>query len=380
MRITIVIASLSAGGAERVVTLHAKGLADRGHKVTVITLYGKELDFYSLPQGVCRLALDIMGDSKNIIHALRSNFYRLARLRQAIKSTNPDIVISHLTPTNVLTILSLAQSGIPVIVSEHSEPKMFSYGKPWSILRRILYPYAANLVSVSQGVDEGFNWLSLEKKTVIYNPFVVPNNQNDLTDLPSSVDMNKHWIVSMGRLTHQKGFDILLSAFAKIASHHPDWQLLILGKGELRESLEKMIEDLGLSGRVILTGVIKNPSAVLRKAKLFVMSSRHEAFPMAHGEAMACGCPIIATDCQSGPREIIRHGIDGILVPNGDITALAAAMNKLMSSEKERQILAIRSPEVTERFSMEKIVNNWEYILQKVTGQKYQSLSKTVTN
>jgi glycosyltransferase involved in cell wall biosynthesis len=170
----------------------------------------------------------------------------------------------------------------------------------------------------------------------------------------------------MGRLTEQKGFDLLLQAFAKIAPQYPDWQLLILGRGELCEQLSQMRDDLGLSGQVIFTGALNNPFAVLKRAKLFVMASRNEGFPMAHGEALACGLPVVCTDCPSGPSEMVRQGIDGLLVPNQDIAALAAAMESLMSNEPERQKLATKAPEVLERFGLDAIVTEWETLINKL--------------
>ncbi|RUT03109.1 amylovoran biosynthesis protein AmsD [Dulcicalothrix desertica PCC 7102] len=375
MNITLVVSALYSGGAERVVVLIAKGLIDRGHKVTVITLYGRETDFYSLPEGVIRVALGIMSDSINIFQALYNNLHRLIKLRQAIISTKPDIVLSHLTSTNILTIVSLFHSKLPVFVTEHSDPKMFSYGRIWELLRRLSYPYADRVVSVSKGVDCAFDWLAKSKRAVIYNPFILPNKQDNkeiINFLNRDVDPGKKWVVAMGRLLPQKGFDILLSAFAKIAHLHPDWQLLILGKGELYDELEEMKENLGLSGKVVFVGVINNPFAILKRAKLFVMSSRHEAFPMALGEAMACGLPVISTDCHSGPREIIRDGIDGILVPSEDVLSLAKTMDHLMSDETIRQRLSTYAPEVTERFSIEKILSEWENLFKLVLLEKYK--------
>ena len=373
MKITFVISSLSSGGAERVLVLLAQAFLSKAYQVNVITLSTKNDDFYTLPAGAGRLALGILGDSVNPLSAIVNNLSRLSKLRTAICSTKPDVVISFATETNILTILSLLQTGIPVIATEHCDPNLISYGKIWEKLRRFSYPYATKIVSVSQGVDNGFDWLSVNKRAIIYNPFLkIENNQQ--IDLPIGVDSEKKWIISMGRLTYQKGFDILLSAFAKIANSYPNWQLIILGKGEQRPELEKLIEHLNLTDRVILPGVIKNPFPILKKADLFVMASRFEGFPMSHGEAMACGCPIIATDCPSGPREIIRHDIDGILVPTEDVSALAQAMDKLMSDEKQRILLASRATEVTQRFSLENVMNSWEKLFAEILDQNESKL------
>lgn len=368
-KITLVISSLTCGGAERVLVLLAKGFITQGFQVSVVTLDNKSNDFYQLPSEVNRLALDIMGESHNVFEALKNNFKRIVILRKAIQSTNPGLVISFLRLTNIITILASLGVSYPVIVTEHNDPQIFSYGKLWETLRSWTYPYCSMVVSVSKGVDNSLEPLSKNKRAVIYNPIIIQENQAN-EPLPSAVDPNKNWIVSMGRLTKQKGFDLLLQAFQKIANQHPNWQLIILGQGELREQLEKMRDDLGLSSQVVFTGSLRNPFKVLRKAKLFVMGSRNEGFPMAHGEALACGVPVIATDCPSGPREMIRHNIDGFLVPNQDISLLATAMENLMSDEGERQRLASKASEVTERFSQEKIITEWEILIQQLLEEK----------
>jgi GalNAc-alpha-(1->4)-GalNAc-alpha-(1->3)-diNAcBac-PP-undecaprenol alpha-1,4-N-acetyl-D-galactosaminyltransferase len=370
MKITLVISSLSCGGAERVLVLLAKGFIERGYEVSVVTLSGKDTDFYKLPEGVSRLALAIMKKSPTPFHALWNNLTRWLILRRGIQDTQPDVVISFLTQTNILTLLSLINTSYPVIVTEHCDPTVMSYGKIRNNLRIFIYPQAAKVVSVSKGVDSYFDWLSQSKKTVIYNPIVLRDNEQDQANFPKGFDLEKNWVVSMGRLTNQKGFDILLSAFAQIADRYADWNLLILGEGELRQQLEKIRDDLGLANRAILPGNISNPFPTLRKSQLFVMASRFEGFPMVHGEAMACGLPIISTDCPSGPREIIRNNLDGILVPNGDVSALATAMDRLMSDSQERKRLATYAPEVTERFSLEKVMAEWQLLISEVIKEK----------
>ncbi|MGF1591437.1 MAG: glycosyltransferase family 4 protein [Pleurocapsa sp.] len=369
MKITLVISALSCGGAERVLVLLAQGFIDRGHDVTIITLSDKTTDFYQLPAGCSRLALGIMGNSSGLVEAVKSNIKRMAVLRKAIRSSTPNVVISFLRITNITTILSLIGTKYPLIVTEHNDLQVFSYGRLWETLRRLTYPYCSVVVSVSQGVDRGFKSLPESKRAVIYNPIVIKDDgQTD--PLPTEVDPEQNWLVSMGRLTKQKGFDLLLQAFGQVAPQHPGWQLIILGKGELQQQLEQMRDDLGLSGRVIFTGALSNPFTVLKQAKLFVMASRNEGFPMAHGEALACGLPVVATDCPSGPSEMIRDGVDGILVPNQDVAAFAAAMDRLMSDELKRQQLAAKAPEVAARFSIEAIVTEWETLIHQLAREK----------
>jgi glycosyltransferase involved in cell wall biosynthesis len=274
-----------------------------------------------------------------------------------------------LDKTNILTLLALSETSYPVIISEQNNPAL-AIGNLWKKLRHLTYPHAARVISTSQGVDCYFDWLPKTKRAVIYNPLVPLKNDQGEMNLIKGADPDKKWVIAMGRLVHQKGFDILLHAFGQIAGNHSDWQLLILGEGELRPELEELRQSLGLSHQVVLPGLIDNPFPVLKKSKLFVLSSRFEGFGNVLIEALACGIPVISTDCPSGPREIIRDGVNGILVQNGDVEALAVAMDRLMSDQGERKRLADRAADVTERFSLEKIMGMWEALISEVMGER----------
>lgn len=358
----MVISSLSCGGAERVMSVMANYWSQRGETVTIITIDSKDLDFYPLHPGVKRIALGLSRPSYGLWSALQNNIIRVYRLRMAIQAVQSGVVISFLYPTNVLTLIASLGLRVPVIVSEHTDPAQNNMGVLFSILRRMMYPLANTVVVLTEKLRSWAEHVAKYNNVcVIPNPvsLSIPDNK---CGPPSSKDQNFK-VLAMGRLASEKSFDLLIRAFAKVAPAYPDWRLIILGEGERRSDLEGLARDLRIKDRVEMPGRIKEPLSHLMDADLFVLSSRYEGFPMALLEAMACGLPVISFDCPIGPREIIRDGIDGILVPPDDVDALASAMDKLMKNPTERQSLGLRALEVQERFSLEKIMGMWDRVL-----------------
>lgn len=367
MKLALVIYSLSAGGGERVMSLMANYWAMKGWAIALLTLDdGSVPPFYYLDPRIKHISLGILGNSPNLLSAIWNNLKRIWILRSAIIEIKPDAAISFLSATNVLTLLATRNLKIPVIVDEQIHPGMYPIGRFWELLRRWTYPHADRVVAVTARALSYFSPQIQSRGYVIPNPALSVN----VAEISSDKLLVKPSAIAMGRLHPQKGFDLLLQAFAQLKDCYPEWNLTILGEGELRPQLESLRDRLQLCDRVHFPGAVKNPHDFLKQADIFVMSSRFEGFPNALCEAMACGLPVISTDCPSGPKEIIRPEIDGLLVPSEDVNALVAAMDRLMSNPAERKRLAARAPEVTEQFSLEKIMNNWEELLDKVVKEK----------
>jgi glycosyltransferase involved in cell wall biosynthesis len=190
---------------------------------------------------------------------------------------------------------------------------------------------------------------------------------NAVTPLAGEIsDLSSKTVVALGRLRHQKDFRRLVRAFAQVAAKHPDWKLKIFGDGPNRERLEQLIVELGLEGNVELPGPVRNVGPELAAASMYALSSRREGFPMVLLEAMSKGLPVVSFDCPTGPREIVRSGENGLLVPHQDVDALAAAMIQMIEDEDLRRRCGAGALATAERYSIDVIGARWEELLAEV--------------
>lgn len=363
MKLTLIIPALTAGGAERVMSILANYWSSKGWDITLLTLDdGSKPPFFKLNPNICHKPLNLQKDSANALTAVFNNLRRLIVLRKAIAGEQPDAVISFLDTTNVLTILASWRSGLKVIISERIDTGSQPISPIWNFLRKWAYPKASALVVLTERAKNNLEVKGSLPCYVIPNPVLVsPTVGKKPTELPYGKR-----VVAMGRLTEQKGFDILLEAFARARTSFPDWSLFIIGEGPLRQSLEARSQQPDLQGSVTFTGRLDTPSSILEISQLFVLSSRYEGFPNALTEAMAMGLPVISTDCPTGPREIIQNGINGLLVPPQDPNALATAMQRLMADPSERARLGHEAEQIIERYSLERIIGQWEVLLTEL--------------
>lgn len=371
MRVTLIIHSLYSGGAERVMSILTNYWAAKGWDITLLTFCSPtDSPFYDLDRAITYCPLNINQDSSGLLSALTHNWHRLRVLRSAIVHSRPDVVISFMTTTNILVLLATRGLKIPILVSERNDLEAYHPGGYWELLRRWTYQFADRIIVQTAKAAAYFPPSMQSQVTLIPNPVLRP-----LRSQVSEVTLPKHSIVAVGRLEPQKGFDLLLRAFAALKNDFPAWKLTILGEGTLRPALLALCEELGIRDRVDLPGRAKDIYGFLKAADLFVMPSRFEGFPNALCEAMACGLPVISTDCP-GCCDIIRDGLDGLLVPRENVAELTGAMKLLLSDEAKRQALSARAPEVVERFSLEKIMDMWEAAASQVSDSELQSFTQ----
>ena len=352
MRVTFVIPSMTSGGAERALAMIANSWAERGDSVTLLTFDdGATPPFYPLSDRIHHVALKLLKKSEGGWDSIQQNFRRINILRAAIKNSSPDVVISFLLRANVRVLLATIGVKIPIIVSERNDPWLAKPGKVWKRLAKITYPWAAK-ITVHTKRSAQFFPVSLQRKIC-----VIPNAL--LVEAKPKPPTNGQQIIAIGRLEEQKAFDVLLQAFALIREEFPEAKLTIWGEGSQRKQLESLRASLHLQDRVMMPGVTKNILSELSNSDLFVQSSSWEGFGNALCEAMSIGLPAISTDC-SGPQEIIRNGVDGILVPVGNVEALAEAMKQVLGNHSLRAELGKRALEIGERFSLQRMLQQWQ--------------------
>lgn len=350
MNIAFLIPGLGPGGAERVATLLCNFWAGEGHAVTLITFEAEgAVPFYTLDRAV---ALRQLNASAGTGARLLNNVNRVWRLRALIKELRPDVVVAFTTDANVISLLATRGTGIPVVISERNQPDRAGLASMHRLARRLTYPFADAVVVQTNSIA---NWVQSRFRNSVH----VVSNPVALTAPRAPTTTPQHVLIALGRLTAQKGFDILIEAFARVAGKHPDWRLVIYGEGPDRTELETLRDALLLQRRVSLPGITKNIETAFAEASLFVLPSRFEGYPNALLEALAAGLPVIATSGPSGASEILDNGKHGLVVKPGDTVALAAALDRMMSNPELRSAYGAKARNAVAELNVERIGRQW---------------------
>lgn len=358
--------SSSGGGAERVLANVANGLSARGHRVSVISYDRPSTDdFYPLHSNIERVRLGI-GETLESAK-LRETLLRMPMLRAAVKRVDPDIVIGFMHSMYVPLSIALTGSGIPIIASEHIVYDHYRARPIQAALIGLTPMLVDAITSVSIPMRDSFPRHVRKHMEVISNPVDVLN-----VKMANVIGDRRKILITVGRLVEQKDHGILIDAFARVAAFHREWDLRVLGEGDLRSALEAQVRRLGLEERIILPGATADINAEYAQAQLFVMPSSYESFGLATAEALAHGLPAIGfADCP-GTNEIIVHGENGLLVKGANrVAALAEGLDKLMADSDLRRDMGASGPASITRFTLDEVVDKWEALLKKVMlGQK----------
>ena len=364
--ITIVVSAMNMGGAQRVVSILSNYWSQNGYCVTlIVTFSGKKINHFQLSKNVVlKYVSNSPVFSKN---KLWNSAWKLIHLRKLIKDQNPDLVISFLARVNVATTLSMIGIKSSLTICERSWPPFASLNNKFLWLYRILFK---NVDRIIVQTEKSQKWLSQNFPgnivKMIPNPSIhpLPLGSERLINPNSVISQNKKVILASGRLHKYKQFDLLLKAFFKLKDRHLDWDLVILGAGEERDTLKLMTINFGITDRVHFPGSVGNMSEWYERADLFVLSSIVERFPNALLEAMTYGLPCISFDCDTGPRDMIQDGDNGILVnPKDKELGLSKAMNIIISNKKFRRKIANNSILLREKYSVNNIIQIWNNIL-----------------
>lgn len=378
MRVTLVIAGLGGGGAERICINLANAWAARGKQTTILTILQKSRGpAYAVDSRVERCDIgwprpahshELNGATiAPVLRLLESarcpqllpDLAMLATLRHAILGTKPDVVVSFIDRTNVRVLAAMAETSVPVVACEVTDVRRISLGK-WQGAREELYRSVAAAVVAPDPVIA--QWLAGKgaHARAIHNPLVAPliakrGSKND-----------RRRLVTLSRLSSEKRPEFLIRSFASIATRFPEWDLEIHGLGPQQNFLEHLVEDLA-PNRVCFCGFSDDPYAVLANADLFVSASSIEGFGNAIWEALACGVPVVAMDAGPPVRALVRHAVDGLVVSENTMLALANALAALMGDEIKREAYASRAPEVLERFPFESALEKWEELFREIS-------------
>jgi glycosyltransferase involved in cell wall biosynthesis len=381
LRIAFVLPDVSGGGAARVACILCEEWVKAGHEVHLITYEEPgTAPVYPLDRRVVQHQIGLSVSPRGLFGFASNNARRIWRVRKVLRHIRPDAVIAFLAEANMAAVLGGWGLGAPVLISERNHPAYYEVSSLNGLLRRWIYPLATRLCVQTEDIRDWF-WCNLHiESSVIANPVSMPSEE-DLRRAAGMPASGRRRALSLGRLEPQKGYDMLVEAFALIANQVPEWDVVIRGEGGERAALERQIAQAGLERRILLPGVTASPMQELLAVDLYLHPARFEGFPNAVLEALAAGLCVVATDCPGATGEILWGGENGILVPPDEVEALALSMRRAMQDEDCRAHYADRARAAVSIYAPEAIAAKWIGVMAgEYTAHEVSRAARTVSS
>jgi glycosyltransferase involved in cell wall biosynthesis len=313
------------------------------------------------------------GRSSRLLHPEDSRYdtyslYSDAALLRFLRSVRDGVLVSTRPGLN-MAVARFVRPSVVRVGQEHMNLHRHRKYRP-ELLESMAGHYGRldAFVTLTDGDADAYRALLGSRVRILAIPNAVP---------PPGVraDLDGKLVAAAGRLTGQKGFDRLIRAFRKVADQRPDWHLRIFGQGDGQAALQTLIDDLDLAGNVRLMGFTTRLPHEMASASIYAMSSRFEGFPMVLLEAMACGLPPVSFDCPTGPRDLIDDGLDGVLIPNGDVDAFATGLLGLMENDPKRRAMGAAALGKSQQFTPTAIAQRWTDLFTALAERKRGALS-----
>lgn len=349
MKVLLLTAVMEGGGTERVIAVLANYMAARKHDVTILMTAGEKVVYELNP------AVNVISLGGRTGGSIGKRLDRIRAIRRYYKKDAKRLIVSFGTETNLFALIAGIGLKNKILVSERNDPNRCNYQG----LRNAIYTLADGFVFQTKEAMECFERRMTARGEVIPNPVK--------EGLPTSFKgERKKQIVAVGRLEPQKNHKLLIQAFSDFYKKHPDYSLVIYGKGELEEELKVLSEEKDVSNAVVFAGFATDVIDKIRDSAMYVLSSDYEGISNSLMEAMAIGMPVISTKCPIGGSELlIRDGVNGLLVSVGDKAALSDAMCRIAEDEAVAVKMADEAEKVREDYSSEKICGKWLLFMSK---------------
>ena len=348
----------NSGGTERVASVIANELnKKKEYKISFLSLTEKKKEpFFQIDSDIKR---DIVYD--HVVRGMSHLMGIVGRVGKYIKKNDIDIIIDIDGILDMYTLPNKLFRRVKVISWEHYNYYQHPFVSHRKYTRRMSARWADAIVTLTEE-DKGYYENNLKIRCpirCIYNPVIWKNKLKEY-------DINSKMILSVGRLTYQKGFDILVDVANLFLKKYPDWKWVILGEGEDRDKLEQKILGCGLERQVILKGNVDNIDDYYSQAAMYVMTSRFEGLPMTLLETKPFHLPLVSFNCKTGPSELIDDGNNGFLIEDNDIKEMAEKIEVLINNEKLRNAFSEKSQTGMERFELDSVVDKWDSVLKRL--------------